>query len=110
MRHLALTDAQIPAPGKRTLLRADGLSIAIFNVDDTLYAIDDSCPHAGSSLLTGRLDGLNLQCPAHGLRFNLQTGCMPGGKGLAVQSYAIGLVDGHLSITLPDNAQTPPTP
>lgn len=110
MRHIALTDAQIPPPGKRTLLRSNGLSIAIFNVDNTLYAIDDSCPHAGSSLFTGKLDGLHLQCPAHGLRFHLQTGCMPGGKGLAVQSYSVGLVDGHLSIAVPDDAPTTPTP
>jgi 3-phenylpropionate/trans-cinnamate dioxygenase ferredoxin subunit len=110
MRHIALTDAQIPAPGKRALLRTDGLCIAIFNVNDTLYAIDDSCPHAGSSLFMGRLDGLHLQCPAHGLRFHLQTGCMPGGKGLAVQSYSIGLVDGHLSIAVPDGTPITPIP
>lgn len=108
MRHIALTDAQIPAPGKRTMLRTESLCIAIFNVDDTLYAIDDSCPHAGSSLFMGKLDGLYLQCPAHGLRFHLQTGCMPGGKGLAVRSYSIGLIDGHLSLSVPDD--TPNTP
>lgn len=102
MSFIALSEAQVPAPGQRTLLHIDGRSIAIFNVNDELYAIDDSCPHAGSSLLMGRLDGLYLQCPAHGLRFHLQTGCMPGSQGLAVQNYPVGRVDGHFSIALPD--------
>lgn len=110
MQHIALTDAQTPAPGKRTLLRTGDLSIAIFNVNDTLYAIDDSCPHAGSSLLMGKLDGLYLQCPAHGLRFHLQTGCMPGGQGLAVRSYCVGRIDGQLGITVPANTPTAPSP
>lgn len=110
MHHIALTDAQIPALGQRTLVRTADRCIALFNVDHMLYAIDDSCPHAGSSLFMGKLDGLHLQCPAHGLRFHLQTGCMPGGKGLAVRSYSIGLVNGHLSIAVPDGAPTAPTP
>ena len=103
MRHVALPDASVPAPGKRSLLRLEGKMIALFNVDETLYAIDDSCPHAGGSLLTGKLDGRTLQCPAHGLKFDLHTGCMAGGKGLAVRSYAVGLVNGCMSIALPDS-------
>lgn len=95
-----LPGASIPGPGSRTLLRLQGKTIALFNVDETLYAIDDSCPHAGGSLLTGKLDGRMLQCPAHGLKFDLATGCMRGG-GLSVATYPIYRVNNQATIAIP---------
>ena len=87
--------------GKRARVQADGADIALFNVDGRIYAIDDSCPHQGASLFVGKLDGRTLQCPAHGLRFDLATGCMRGG-GLAVRSYPVEVVDGRVRIILND--------
>ncbi len=92
----------IPEPGQRALLRLQDKTIAVFNVDDTLYAIDDSCPHAGSSLLTGKLDGRMLQCPAHGLKFDLATGCMRSG-GLKATSYAVAWVNNRPTIAIPES-------
>ena len=101
-RLIDLPQASIPAPGQRALLRWRDKTIAVFNVDDTLYAIDDSCPHAGSSLLTGKLDGRMLQCPAHGLKFDLATGCMRSG-GLRATSYAVAWVDSRPMLAIPDS-------
>jgi 3-phenylpropionate/trans-cinnamate dioxygenase ferredoxin component len=33
------------APGAGRAFDVEGHSIAVFNLDGTLYAIDDSCPH-----------------------------------------------------------------
>jgi 3-phenylpropionate/trans-cinnamate dioxygenase ferredoxin subunit len=85
--------------GKRACVQADGVDIALFNVDGRIYAIDDSCPHQASSLGGGKLDGRMVQCPAHGLRFDLATGCMRGG-GLAVRSYPVEAVDGRIRVVL----------
>jgi len=96
-----LPEASIPGLGQRTLLHLQSRTIAVFNVDDTLYAIDDSCPHAGGSLLTGKLDGRMLQCPAHGLKFDLATGCMRGG-GLTATTYAVAWVNNRPMIAIPE--------
>lgn len=109
MRHVDLPDDRIPARGQRSILRLEGKSIALFNVDDTLYAIDDSCPHAGGSLVVGKLDGRMVQCPAHGLKFDLATGCMRGG-GLAVATYAVGWVNNKRTIALAQSPQEDATP
>ena len=37
-------------PGKGTTVTAEGRDVAVFNVDGQVYAIDDSCAHAGASL------------------------------------------------------------
>jgi 3-phenylpropionate/trans-cinnamate dioxygenase ferredoxin component len=48
-------------PGMRCFVKIEGRDLAVFNVDGTHYAIDDSCPHAGGSLFAGKLEGI--MCP-----------------------------------------------
>ena len=108
-RMIAIPSAILPAPGTRSLCRVEELCVALFNIEGQLYAIDDRCPHAGSSLANGKLDGLNVQCPSHGLRFNLATGCMPGGRGLAVQSYAVEIRDDQMFLTVPEASSSTPS-
>jgi Rieske [2Fe-2S] domain len=45
------------ALGAGRAFEVEDFSMAVFNVDGTLYAIDDSCPHQGSSLVSGSLEG-----------------------------------------------------
>jgi 3-phenylpropionate/trans-cinnamate dioxygenase ferredoxin subunit len=85
----------------RAFVAIEGRSIALFKVEDAIYAIDDTCPHNGASLVSGKLDGCTVQCPAHGLRFDLATGALRGG-GLSVATYPTRIVDGSIEILLPD--------
>lgn len=67
----------------------------LFNVGGHFYAIDDSCPHAGSSLIGCKLDGLRLACPSHGLKLSLEAVCMCS-SGLAVRTPAVRVRDGRV--------------
>ena len=87
------------APGQRKLVFIDGRSIVLFNIGGTLHAIDNSCPHNGASLANGKLDGNMLTCSAHGLRFDLSTGCTPGAHPLCLTTFPIQVVDGKLVVT-----------
>lgn len=89
----------LPAVGQRVLLRHEEKSVLLFNIAGTFHAIDDSCPHSGASLFAGKLQGTMLQCPAHGLRFDLKKGC-PGAKGLEVRTYPIHLGGEICSVNL----------
>lgn len=82
------------------LLEFDDKSIALFNVDGSLYAIDDSCPHQGSSLCGGRLDGRVIQCCAHGLRFDLASGYLLNSTKLKVVNYPVEVIDGQAFIVI----------
>jgi nitrite reductase/ring-hydroxylating ferredoxin subunit len=101
MTQLRLEPRQIPDTGQRTLVRHGGRSVVIFNVDGQLHAIEDECPHAGAALCTGRLAGHLIQCPAHGLRFDLRTGAMPGNPGMRVPVYSVQAQDGACVLELP---------
>lgn len=43
------------APGEGKAVEAGGKRLAIFNVDGTFYAIDDTCTHKGGPLSEGML-------------------------------------------------------
>lgn len=86
--------------GSRRLLRTGGCEIALFNVQHSVYAIDDSCPHQGSSLVVGKLEGTTVMCRAHGLRFDLATGCMRSSLPLRVRTYPVRFEGGHVFIDI----------
>ena len=89
---------QVP-PGTGTTVKVEGKEVAIFNVDGEFYAIGDSCPHAGASLGTGKLNGKIVTCRAHGLRYDITTGQVTTG-GFGVASYPAKVVDGKILIAL----------
>src|SRR5690625_4171586 len=61
-------------PGQCKQVVVDGHKIALYNVDGTIYATDDTCSHAEASLSEGCLRGDEIECPKHGARFNVRTG------------------------------------
>ena len=57
--------------------RADGVAhpVAIVrSADGEFYAIDDTCSHADVSLSEGDIEGCEIECWAHGSRFDIRTG------------------------------------
>ena len=88
------------APGQRKIVFVDGRCIAVFNLGGELRAIDDACPHNGASLFAGRIDGSVLRCPAHGLAFDLLTGCSPASRALCLTTFPVRQVEANIVITL----------
>lgn len=43
-------------------------------VDDEVYAIQDKCPHMGSTLSNGILEGTTITCKDHGLSISVISG------------------------------------
>jgi 3-phenylpropionate/trans-cinnamate dioxygenase ferredoxin component len=89
-----------PPPGGKCHVRVAGRSIALFNVEGTVYAIDDSCAHAGASLAAGRLEECWVTCPAHGMRFDVRTGRSKASAGFGVASYAVKVEAGKILLAV----------
>lgn len=66
--------------GESRLIDCNDVMIAVFNLKDQYFAIEDVCTHDGSPLLgcgldpVDLLDGDQIICPRHGARFCLRTG------------------------------------
>jgi len=67
----------LPA-GSAKAVELSGKQIALFNVDDKYYAIDDTCTHRGGSLAEGTVDGNEVTCPLHGATFDITNGKVTG--------------------------------
>jgi 3-phenylpropionate/trans-cinnamate dioxygenase ferredoxin component len=61
-------------PGQRIITEIEGYFIAVFNVDDEFFCIEDVCTHDGGPVAEGELDGYAIECPRHGARFDIRTG------------------------------------
>jgi nitrite reductase/ring-hydroxylating ferredoxin subunit len=69
----AATVQEVP-PGKGKQVTVNGKVLALFNVNGTFYAIEDTCPHRGAPLSEGELSGTELVCPWHAAAFDVTTG------------------------------------
>ena len=91
---------QIP-PGASRTVDVHGVRIALFNVDGTYYAVDNTCPHAGGPLGEGFVNGDAVECPWHGWKFNLRTGERCGNPNITVACCRVQVADGKIQVALP---------
>jgi 3-phenylpropionate/trans-cinnamate dioxygenase ferredoxin subunit len=54
----------------------DKVSVLVFNVEGSFYAIENVCTHDGGTLSDGCLMGDEIICPRHGARFCVKTGAV----------------------------------
>jgi 3-phenylpropionate/trans-cinnamate dioxygenase ferredoxin subunit len=64
---------EIPEGGVK-VVRIEDQTIAVFFVGGRYYALDDVCTHDGGPLASGFVEGVEIECPRHGARFDLATG------------------------------------
>jgi nitrite reductase/ring-hydroxylating ferredoxin subunit len=61
-------------PGQRSAFWVEGVKVLVYNIDGTLHATDDSCPHRQCSLERALLNGTVVVCPCHAAQFDVVTG------------------------------------
>lgn len=78
MKHLVGKIEDLEVDSMRKVV-VDGEEICLAHTEDgDYYAVGDICTHEEYSLSDGELWGLEVECPAHGSRFNLVTGAVTG--------------------------------
>jgi nitrite reductase/ring-hydroxylating ferredoxin subunit/uncharacterized membrane protein len=68
-------------------VEAEGRQIMLYRHGGRLYALDNTCSHAGGLLSRGSVADLTVTCPLHGSRFALADGCV--GRGPASQPQPV---------------------
>ena len=66
--------SEVPVGEAKAVQIGEGRSIALFNVDDKIYATDNQCPHMGYPLTRGRIRHGVLTCDWHERSFDLEGG------------------------------------
>jgi nitrite reductase/ring-hydroxylating ferredoxin subunit len=62
------------AEGGATKVEKEGLTLAVFNLDNQFYVTDDLCTHGPGSLSEGCIEGDTVICDFHEGAFNIRTG------------------------------------
>ncbi|HKV87127.1 MAG TPA: non-heme iron oxygenase ferredoxin subunit [Candidatus Dormibacteraeota bacterium] len=67
------------------------------------YAINDVCTHEEFSLSDGELWGLDVECPQHGSRFNLESGKVTGLPAvIPAKTYPVRVEGGDVFVDVPE--------
>ena len=79
----------------------EGRRLALFRLDDGVYALDDVCSHEYSLLSEGEVWNGEVSCPKHGSRFNIRTGAVKGLPAtLPVRAYPAKVENGGIYVEL----------
>ncbi len=73
MKARACSLAELRESGRK-VVAVDGRSVGLFLSGERVYALENKCPHAGGPLAEGKLEGLVVECPDHGWKYNVSNG------------------------------------
>jgi nitrite reductase (NADH) small subunit len=88
------------APGSAKAVEVAGTTIALFNVDGTVFALDNTCLHQGGPLGEGMLEGEVVTCPWHMWEYNVRTGENVGDASLKVKRYEVQVENDDIKVAV----------
>jgi len=89
------------APGEAKAVDIGVKRIAIFNIEGTYHAIEDTCTHRGGPLSEGMVVGNEVTCPWHGAVFDVTTGSVLGLPApRSVASYPVRIEGDDIELEL----------
>jgi nitrite reductase/ring-hydroxylating ferredoxin subunit len=74
--------------------------VALYKVNDEVFATDNVCSHAFALLSDGFLDGHVIECPLHGAMFDVRTGKCRSSTYTDIKAFAVDLRDGEVYVNL----------
>jgi nitrite reductase (NADH) small subunit len=114
-RHVVCAASEL-RPGERRVVRVQGRSIGVFNVEGRYYALHNGCPHRGGPLCEGRVGGTTLpadghafayghegrilRCAWHGWEFDITTGRALAAPAVSARTYPVAVEDGNILISV----------
>jgi nitrite reductase (NADH) small subunit len=90
--HALCQIGDIPRQGARIVGRPGQTDIAVFRTqDDSVFAIEDRCPHKGGPLSAGLVHGNAVACPLHNWTIDLASGEAVAPDSGCVRRYDVRL-------------------
>jgi 3-phenylpropionate/trans-cinnamate dioxygenase ferredoxin subunit len=102
-------------PGQKRIVKLGKVTVGVFNVDGTVYALRNICPHHGAELCLGVTAGTMMpsppgewslaadapvvRCPRHRWEFSLKDGrSVIDPQRYRVRAYEVRVVDGCIEV------------
>ncbi|HEX8608544.1 MAG TPA: Rieske (2Fe-2S) protein [Pedobacter sp.] len=81
----------IPSEDFVKQIKLEGKTLCLVKEQSKLYAIENSCPHAGGILSGGWCKNGNIICPIHRWEYSLENGRGAQGQGDYVNTYPVDI-------------------
>ena len=91
--------AEVPA-GRGVTVTAGGRSIALFNVDGEILALEGACPHRAGPLGEGVCEDGHVYCPMHGWKFDIRSGLCAERPDRPAQTLAVRIQGETIEVEL----------
>ena len=84
---------------KPTKVMANGVAVLLVRRKDEIYALTETCPHAGGPLSEGKLVGDAIQCPWHMSELALEDGHVVNGPtAYPARCFDVRVRSGHIEV------------
>ena len=101
-RFRRVADVKSIPSGSAAIFEVGAKKIAVFNVEGSFYAVDNTCPHRGGPVGEGSLRGTTVSCPWHGAQFDVTSGQVLGSPATAdITSYATKVEGDSVWVEIP---------
>lgn len=77
-----------------------GRELALFRLDDEVYALENFCPHRGGPIGEGLVRDGQVTCPWHEWSFDIRTGLCTLNPAAAVRTFPTKVVDRAVLVLL----------
>lgn len=93
-----LSEAEL-VTNQPTKVEADGRAVVLVKQGGQVFALDDTCVHAGCSLSGGSVQGRSIVCPCHGSQFELEGGAVINGPATRAEpTLSVRLRNGMVEV------------
>lgn len=106
-RWIAVAEAHDLTDGAATPVMAGPVRVLLVKSAGTIHAVSDRCSHADADLDCGIVRNGWIACPAHGARFDLETGAPINPPAtLPIQVFPVRVQDGivEVLVEIPETA------
>jgi naphthalene 1,2-dioxygenase ferredoxin component len=87
--------------GAGICIELEGRELAVFKLEDGIFAIDNICSHGAARLCDGFVDGHQVECPFHQALFDVRDGSVCSGPATEpVKSWPIQVVNGRVQVKI----------
>ena len=94
-----VADVATIRPGQPCTVSVGRYEVAVFHVDGEFYALENVCPHQGSPIAEGWIEGVTVTCPWHAWCFDLRTGAMTLGDFATIPRFDVRVEDGEVFVS-----------
>lgn len=89
-------------PGRQRVVHYNGKNIALYHVENQIFATADACPHEAVSLgKGGYIEGYTVSCGYHHWSFDLRTGDSADGMDEHLETYPVRILGDDICVLLP---------